>query len=91
MNFIFIILFEIYAPKAPYPSGQVFPTVSDSERAYSMWVYRKEVQFTGFVNFMSYASLSWILKGSCLYKGEFHCVSLETVMNDRKLCTHLSP
>ena len=31
----------MYAPKAPCPSGQVFPTVSDSKRAYSMWVYRQ--------------------------------------------------
>ena len=37
-NNLFIYLFEIYAPEAPYPSGQVFPTVSNSERAGSMRV-----------------------------------------------------
>ena len=30
--YLFIYLFiRLYAPKAPYPSGQVCPTVSDSE------------------------------------------------------------
>ena len=28
---LFIYLFRIYAPKVPYPSGQVFQTVSDSK------------------------------------------------------------